>query len=89
MEQMILSMLPPLQDDESLADLERQANLMSEYGKQKRRWENAFHGRTLFRSGAITWHMAKAVKTDTAVAATAQCAIGVRTTVMEDHASEP
>lgn len=42
MEQMILSMLPPLQDDESLADLERQANLMSEYGKQKRRWENAF-----------------------------------------------
>ena len=42
MEQMRLSMLPPLSDDEDLKDLERQVNLMSEYGKQKRRWENAF-----------------------------------------------
>lgn len=41
-EQMRLSMLPPLSDDEDLADLERQVELFAEYAKKKRKWENAF-----------------------------------------------
>lgn len=41
-EQMRLSMLPPLSDDEDLKDLERQVELFTEYAKKKREWENAF-----------------------------------------------
>lgn len=41
-EQMRLSMLPPLSDDEDLKDLERQVELFTEYAKKKRNWENAF-----------------------------------------------
>jgi len=41
-EQMRLSMLPPLSDDEDLKDLERQFELFTEYAKKKRKWENAF-----------------------------------------------
>ena len=41
-EQMILSMLPPLSDDEDLKDLERQVELFTEYANKKRKWENAF-----------------------------------------------
>ena len=41
-EQMRLSMLPPLSDDEDLKDLERQVELFTEYAKKKRKWENAF-----------------------------------------------
>ena len=41
-EQMRLSMLPPLSDDEDLKDLERQVELFTEYARKKRKWENAF-----------------------------------------------
>ena len=38
-EQMRLSMLPPLSDDEDLKDLERQVELFTEYAKKKRKLE--------------------------------------------------
>lgn len=41
-EQMRMSILPPLSDDEDLKDLERQVELFAEYAKKKRKWENAF-----------------------------------------------
>lgn len=37
-----ISMLPPLSDDENVEDILRQAELMQEYAKKKRKWENAF-----------------------------------------------
>lgn len=37
-----IAMFPPLGENEDLEDLKRQVKAFEEYGKKKRRWENAF-----------------------------------------------
>lgn len=37
-----ISMLPPLSDGEDADDIIRQVELLQEYAKKKRKWENAF-----------------------------------------------
>lgn len=37
-----ISMLPPLSDDEDVEDILCQVELMQEYARKKRKWENAF-----------------------------------------------
>ena len=52
-----ISMLPALAEGEDAEDIKRQAEMIIEYGKKKRKWENAFqkwsdkHG--LFSAGFI------------------------------------
>ena len=37
-----IAMFPPPSDDEDVEELKRQAEILFEYAKKKRRWENAF-----------------------------------------------
>ena len=37
-----ISMLPALMEGEDAEDIKRQVKLIEEYGKKKRKWENAF-----------------------------------------------